>query len=159
MYSLDNNKMTEEQRAGILTLVPKKGKDRTSLSNWRPITLLNADFEIYSKSLANRIQLCIKDVVQTDQTGFIRGRTIGSNIMNTQAVIDQVNTSQSTGLLLAIDYTKALTQYAGPLSKSHSNSSVLASSFQKQWPYSLKTSRPLSSTRDTPRAISHQQGA
>lgn len=107
MFSLENNKMSEEQRTGIITLVPKKAKDRTNLANWRPITLLNVDFKIYSKALANKIQMCIKDVVQADQTGFVRGRTITTNLINVQAVIDQVNISQTTGLLLAIDYAKA----------------------------------------------------
>lgn len=52
MYSIAHNRLSEEQRAGIITLVPKKAKDRTILSNWRPITLLNSDFKIYSKALA-----------------------------------------------------------------------------------------------------------
>lgn len=51
--------------------------------------------------------MCIKDVVQLDQTGFVRGRTIGSNILTIQEVINQVNIDESTGLLLAMDYTKA----------------------------------------------------
>lgn len=107
LYSIDNNRLSEEQQAGIITLVPKKSKDITVLSNWRPITLLNSDFKIFSKALANRIQLGIKDVVEPDQTGFVRGRTIGSNILNIQGVIDQVNADDSTGILLAMDYSKA----------------------------------------------------
>lgn len=31
MYSLEHNRLSEEQRAGIITLVPKKAKDRTIL--------------------------------------------------------------------------------------------------------------------------------
>lgn len=89
MFSLEHDKLSEEQRTGIITLVPKKQQDRTNLSNWRPITLLNTDFKIYSKALANRIQMCITDVVQADQTGFIRGRSITSNLFNIQRVIDQ----------------------------------------------------------------------
>lgn len=107
MYSIDINKLSEEQRSGIITLVPKKAKERTILSNWRPITLLNSDFKIYSKALANRIQVCIKDVVEPDQTAFVQGRTIGTNILNIQGVIDQVNADNSTGILLAMDYSKA----------------------------------------------------
>lgn len=107
IFSLEQGLLTQEQRPGILTLIPKKDQDRLSLNNWRPITLLNTDLEIISKAISNRIQLCIKDIVRPDQTGFIRGRTIGTNINNIQAVINQTKTSSSTGLLFVTDYRKA----------------------------------------------------
>lgn len=106
-FSLENEKLSQEQRVGIITLVPKKAEDRTELSNWRPIALLNTDFKIFSKALANKIQPCIKDVIAEDQTGFIKGRTIATNIMNIQSVIDHVNITDSYGILLAVDYAKA----------------------------------------------------
>lgn len=58
-YSIDQGKLSDQQRTGIITLIPKKGLDRCHLSNWRPITLLNSDLKIMSKALANRIQKCI----------------------------------------------------------------------------------------------------
>lgn len=85
----------------------KNSQDRTSLDNWRPITLLNSDFKIFSKALANRLQSCIKEVISDDQTGFVKGRTIGMNLTNIQMAIDQTNASNSNGLLLAVDYRKA----------------------------------------------------
>lgn len=107
MFSLDQGHLSQEQRTGIVTLIPKKAEDRLSLNNWRPITLLNTDFKIFSKALANRLQCCIKDVVSPDQTGFIKGRTIGSNITTIQSVIDHAQTSSEPGLLLSVDYRKA----------------------------------------------------
>lgn len=107
MFSLDKGVLSQEQRTGIVTLIPKKGQDRLLLNNWRPITLLNTDFKIFSKALANRLQSCIQDVVEPDQTGFIRGRTIGTNLTNIQMVIDHTKVASSNGLLLAVDYAKA----------------------------------------------------
>lgn len=107
MYSMEQGSLTEEQRSGVITLIPKKSQDRLYLKNWRPITLLNSDFKIFSKALANRIQSCIKDVVHTDQTGFIRGRSIATNLTSIQTVIDQVQESDSHGIILAADYEKA----------------------------------------------------
>lgn len=106
-YSLEEGTLSQGQRVGIISLVPKKAKDRTQLSNWRPITLLNTDFKIFSKALANKILPCIKDVISEDQTGFIRGRTISTNLMNIQSTIDHVNATDSSGILLAVDYAKA----------------------------------------------------
>lgn len=87
-YSLATGTLSNEQRSGIITLIPKKGGDRLDLGNWRPITLLNNDFKIYSKALSKHIQPCMKDIISEDQTGFIRGRTIGTNIINTQTTIE-----------------------------------------------------------------------
>lgn len=55
-FSLDLGTLTEQQRSGIITLVPKKDLDRQHLTNWRPITLLNTDTKIFLKALAKRIQ-------------------------------------------------------------------------------------------------------
>lgn len=107
MFSLAQGSLSQEQRTGIITLIPKKCQDRLLLNNWRPITLLNTDFKIFSKAISNRLQFCIKDVVSSDQTGFIKARTIGSNITNIQTVIDHTKATSSTGLLLAVDYRKA----------------------------------------------------
>ena len=48
-YSYTNGSLTTLQKQGIITLLPKKDKDLTSLNNWRPITLLNIDYKIATK--------------------------------------------------------------------------------------------------------------
>ena len=47
--------MSLSQKQAILTLIEKKGKDRSLLENWRPISLLNVDAKIMSKVIAARI--------------------------------------------------------------------------------------------------------
>lgn len=106
-YSLLQGKFSEEQRVGIITLIPKKGLDRQIVSNWRPITLLNLDFKIVSKALAIRLQSCIKEVVSEDQTGFIRGRSILTNLLNIQSLIEKSDVENQPGYLLAVDFQKA----------------------------------------------------
>lgn len=106
-FSLEEGTLTDGQRLGVITLLPKKNLDKTLISNWRPITLLNSDVKIISKALANRLQYCVKDVVSEDQSGFIRGRSIITNLNNIQAVIDHSADSGNSGALLAVDYAKA----------------------------------------------------
>lgn len=106
-YSIANGTLSNEQRSGIISLIPKRGGDRLQLGNWRPITLLNNDFKIFSKALSKRIQPYMKDIINDNQTGFIRGRTIGTNIINTQTVIDHADVTGHSGFLLAVDYAKA----------------------------------------------------
>lgn len=103
--SLEKGLLTDQQRTGIITLVPKKDLDRRCLSF--PLPLLNADLKILSKALATRIQSCIKEVVRDDQTGFIRGRNNISNLLNIQSTLDYTDTTQTEGILLAVDYSKA----------------------------------------------------
>jgi hypothetical protein len=46
--------LTMSQRNGLITLLFKRG-DRNNTKNWRPITLLCADYKIASKVIANRL--------------------------------------------------------------------------------------------------------
>ncbi len=47
------------QRRGIITLLAKKNKPANFLKNWRPITLLNCDYKIATKSIASRLRKVI----------------------------------------------------------------------------------------------------
>ena len=68
------------QRRGLITLIPKKNKPINLLKNWRPITLLNCDYKIATKSIASRIRKVLPRIINNDQTGFLKGRFIGENI-------------------------------------------------------------------------------
>jgi len=54
-YSFNNEHLTTLQKQGIISLIPKPGKNLESLSNWRPISLLNNDYKIATKSISNII--------------------------------------------------------------------------------------------------------
>ena len=54
-YSFDSGEMSSSQKQAIVTLINKKGKDRMYLENWTPISSVNADSELASKFIANRI--------------------------------------------------------------------------------------------------------
>ena len=49
-------RLSVSQRRGIITLLPKDDAELLLLQNWRPITLLNVDYEIASKAIATRIE-------------------------------------------------------------------------------------------------------
>ena len=44
--------------------------------NWRPISLLNVDYKIATKAIANRVKGVTSSLVHNSQTGFIKGRYI-----------------------------------------------------------------------------------
>ena len=61
--------LSDEQRRGIINLIPKDGKDLRLLKNWRPITLLNSDYKILTKILANRLKKALPEIINADQIG------------------------------------------------------------------------------------------
>ena len=44
--SYETGQLTELQKQGFITLIPKQDKILSDLNNWRPITLLNIDYKI-----------------------------------------------------------------------------------------------------------------
>ena len=75
-------------REGIISLIPKKGRDRRFLKNWRLIILLCVDYKLISKIISNRIRIVLDKIIHQDQSGFIPGRNISDNI---RQVIDGIN--------------------------------------------------------------------
>jgi len=72
-----NGQLSISQRRGVITLIPKEECSLLDLSNWRPITLLNVDYMILAKVIAERIESSLPKLINSDQTGFIKGRHIG----------------------------------------------------------------------------------
>jgi hypothetical protein len=97
--------MSIDQRRGIL--IPKKNKNLRELKNWRPLTLLNCDYKIFPKLMAIRLQRVLTDLISTDQSGCIKGRSTFTNIRSTMDVINTCNEMNMPGLLAFIDYEKA----------------------------------------------------
>ena len=69
-YAFDHGHLPLTQRLGVISLLFKKG-DRTQLQNWRPITLLNTDYKILTKALANPLKHTLPFLIHTDQTACI----------------------------------------------------------------------------------------
>ena len=105
--SLTEGSLCTSQKRGIISLIPKPNKDPELLKNWRPITLLNQDYKYLAKCLADRCQDIIPRIVSTDQSGFVNGRYIGTNILRTQNLIDYCTKYRINGCLVNIDFEKA----------------------------------------------------
>ena len=59
----------------LVTLVPKFN-DACNMKQFRPISLLNCSFKIFSKLLTNRLGKVAQRLVATNQSAFIKGRYI-----------------------------------------------------------------------------------
>jgi Reverse transcriptase (RNA-dependent DNA polymerase) len=92
---------------GVVTSIFKDG-DPTLPSNYRPITLLNTDYRILAKVLANRCLQHIPHLISAEQCAFLKGRSIGDSIMLLQLLPHQLAAEGHTGALVAfLDFRKA----------------------------------------------------
>ena len=105
-YAFESGCLSITQRRGIIKLIPKKDAELYFIKNWRPITLLNTDYKIAAKALANRIKSVLPSLINNDQTGFMKGRFIGENVRLIDC-IQYAAEKNIPGLLLFIDFEKA----------------------------------------------------
>ena len=55
-YAYRSGQLSVTQRRGIIKLIPKKDAEPNLIKNWRPISLLNCDYKIAAKAIANRFK-------------------------------------------------------------------------------------------------------
>ena len=102
-----NKQLSSEQKRGVLRLIPKKGKDLTSIKNWRPISLLNTDYKLLTHILSNRLQEVLPSVISLDQSGYLKDRNISINIRSIFDIIDKIKRDNTSGILAFLDFEKA----------------------------------------------------
>jgi hypothetical protein len=63
--ALRNRDMSNTMSEGLITLIYKGKGSRDEIKNWRPISLLNTDYKIISKILADRVKKCLDHIILT----------------------------------------------------------------------------------------------
>lgn len=84
-----------------------KKKDPTDIANYRPITLLNTDYKIMTKTLALQIVEAIHKMIHPDQAGFIPKRSIFNHIRLASTIINYAEVMEVDGVIVALDQEKA----------------------------------------------------
>jgi hypothetical protein len=74
----------------LITLIPKK-PDATEVKYYRPISLVHSFAKIFSKIMANRLRRRLGDVVSTNQSAFLRGRSLHDNFILVRQVARKIN--------------------------------------------------------------------
>ena len=97
--------LPEDFKIGIIAIFYKNKGEKEKLENYRPISLLNTDYKIITKILANRLKVVIDTVIGKSQTYSIPGRNIGDTII-TLREINRYMGSRG-GIWLGLDMEKA----------------------------------------------------
>ena len=90
---------------GVINLIPKKNKNLLLVKDWRGITLLGYDYKIWSKMIANRLEESTF-LIGCEQNGFIKGRSIFTNVKKTLEVVSHLKKKNLPGILVQIDFEK-----------------------------------------------------
>ena len=106
-FAFQHGMLSISQRRGIISLIPKKSKDKTILENLRPISLLNVDYKILTKVIAKRIEKVLPTLINPNQTGYVKGRYIGENVRLIYDLIHYAEKLNKKGIALFLDFKKA----------------------------------------------------
>ena len=103
---LEDKCLSYTQYLAAIILLYKKG-DRADIRNWRPISLLNLDYKILSKVLAERLKIVMHEIISEDQKGCIPGRFIGDNIRHIDDLLYEIENQSENSIILMLDQEKA----------------------------------------------------
>ena len=98
--------LSASQYKGVLTLL-HKGGEREDIQNWRPLTLLNCDYKIILKLLAERLKNVLTKLIHPYQKGFVKGRNINEANRMIQDIIRYVDEENEEGIIVFLDQQKA----------------------------------------------------
>lgn len=102
----DKKALPPTMTQATISLLLKKEKDPLLCESYRPISLLNCDYKILAKILAGRLEKALSKLIHPDQTGFVVGRQISSNLRRIFNVIYQRNNAEPE-VLISLDAQKA----------------------------------------------------
>lgn len=99
--------LSKSQRMSYITLLCKDEDKKFNLNSWRPISLLNVDYKIISRSILVRFRKVIDSIVHPNQTCAVPGRSITNNLHLVRDLIDYCKERKLNACLLTLDQAKA----------------------------------------------------
>ena len=103
---IENEEILDDFNLAKVKLIPKKD-DLTSLSNWRPISLLSCFYKIFSGAIANRFKSVIDKLTSVSQKAYSSQKNIGEILISLNNVISLAKNTNSDLACIAIDFKKA----------------------------------------------------
>lgn len=93
---------------GIIKLIYKKRGDRNDKRNYRQITMLNTDFKIFAKILANRLKKSLHNIIETNKAYAIKVRDITDTVSSIRDVVSYMLEERKSGYVISLDLKKSI---------------------------------------------------
>ena len=106
-YAHEHGELSNSQKQAVITLLEKKGKDKRLIKNWRPISLINVDTKIASKTLAKRLEPILPGLIHYNQNAYVKGQSIFDAVRTIEDILEYTKCKKMSGILVAIDFEKA----------------------------------------------------
>ncbi|XP_037515129.1 uncharacterized protein LOC119391524 [Rhipicephalus sanguineus] len=92
---------------GRIALLLKEGAPQEEPSAWRPISLLNVDYEIVASLLNSRLTLLLPNIISPQQACEVPGRSILANLTATRDLFEYMTAKSLSGAFVSLDQAKA----------------------------------------------------
>lgn len=76
-------------------------------SSYRPISVLNIDYRLFASIIAKRIEIILPELIDTDQTGFVKDRQTQDNVRRVLYLVENMSRSHLKSLVISLDAEKA----------------------------------------------------
>jgi len=112
LWSLDGRSF--HHLNGALMILLQKKQQPTLVTDYRPISLIHSFSKLFTKCLARRLAPKLDSIVSSNQTAFIKGRSIHDNFRAVQLACRWLYAKKVDAVLLKVDIAKAFDSVAWP---------------------------------------------
>ena len=104
---MSTGKIANSQACSVITLIPKAGKDKHLIKNWRPISVSPCDLKLITKALSNRVGRYLEEIISPSQMGYVQGRDINFNNRIMRAALNKCKAENLDYVITSLDAQKA----------------------------------------------------
>ncbi|SGY18662.1 BQ5605_C014g07431 [Microbotryum silenes-dioicae] len=110
---IEQGSLSPKQGQGLVRLIfkrHKKNADRAELSSYRPITLRECDYKIFTKVYVARLNQILPDLLPSQQHGFVKDHRLADAALHLRLLIEEVGARRTefpAAALLSLDQLSA----------------------------------------------------
>ena len=104
---LNGKQFDNSLKSSYIRLIPKSGKDPTTIGNWRPITIITTINKLYCKLIYNRLEPITDKLLEEGQSAYRPSCDLSDVFLNLKITIDSYVKAKESACLLNLDFSKA----------------------------------------------------
>ena len=112
--ALDRRRLPDSLGEALLVSLPKSDRDPRQFSSYRPLAMLNTDYKILAKVLADRLAPLVPNLVHPDQNGFVLARNTSLNLRRLHRVMEHAPARWPNAGCLVLDMERAFDSIEWP---------------------------------------------